>query len=92
MVWVYIRDMEKETKDMTKSELKAILAEGLHLVEFFKKSGERTARILTLDPIHLPEFSDSARPKKEPVDYISAWDFEKGKWIALKPTKVISSN
>jgi hypothetical protein len=84
--------MKKEMNDMTKSELKAILAEGLHLVEFFKKSGERTARILTLDPTHLPEFSDSARPKKEPEDYISAWDFEKGKWLALNPNRVISSN
>jgi hypothetical protein len=84
--------MEKEMKDMTKSELKTILSEGFHLVEFFKKDGERVARVLTLDPKFLPEFKDEARPKKEPVDYVSAWDVNKGGWIALKPTRVISSN
>ena len=84
--------MEKEMKDMTKSELKATLAQGFHLVEFFKKDGERVARILTLDPKYLPEFKDEARPKKEPVDYISAWDVKKEGWIALKPSRVISSN
>ena len=77
---------------MTKSELKAILAQGFHLVEFFKKDGERVARVLTLDPAHLPGFRDDARPKKEPVDYVSAWDVKKEGWIALKPSRVISSN
>jgi len=77
---------------MNKQELKATLASGFHLVEFFKKSGERTARVLTLDPAHLPEFSEDARPKKEPAEYVSAWDFKNQKWIALNPHKVISSN
>ena len=79
-------------KDMTKSEFKATLAQGFHLVEFFKKSGERTARTLTLDPTHLPVFSDSARPKKEPADYVSAWDVKSEKWISVNPNRVISSN
>jgi len=84
--------MEKEMKDMTKSELKTLLSKGYHLVEFFKKDGERVARVLTLDPEFLPEFKEEARPKKEPVDYVSAWDVKKEGWIALKPTRVISSN
>jgi len=77
---------------MNKQELKATLASGFHLVEFFKKSGERTARVLTLDPAHLPEFSGSARPKKEPADYVSAWDVKSDKWVAVNPARVISSN
>jgi len=84
--------MKKEMKDMTKSELKATLASGFHLVEFFKKDGERTARVLTLDPAHLPGMKEDARPKREPVDYVSAWDVKKAGWIALKPSRVISSN
>lgn len=78
---------------MNKEQLIQILEVGFHLVEFTKKSGERVARVLTLDPAHIPEFVPKTdRITKQSQDVVRAWDHDNQKFCTVIPKNVISSN
>jgi hypothetical protein len=79
--------------NMNKEQLVAILSKGFHLVEFTKKSGERVARVLTLDPNLIPEFVPKTdRITKQATHTVRAWDHDNQKFCTVIPENVFSSN
>ncbi len=73
--------------------LKTVLSEGCHLVEFTKKDGTRTARVLTLDPKWVPEFEPKTdRVTKQNASVVRAWDVDNKKFTSVIPANVISHN
>lgn len=75
------------------NELKQRLSEGFHLVEFTKKSGERVARVLTLDPTLIPEFeAKTDRVTKQNAGVVRAWDVDRKKYCSVIPANVHSTN
>lgn len=78
---------------MNKQQLVATLSTGFHLVEFTKKSGERVARVLTLDPTLIPAFVPKTnRSTKQATHTVRAWDHDNQKYCTVIPEFVHSSN
>lgn len=78
---------------MNKETLISVLSQGSHLVEFTKKSGERVARVLTLDPALVPEFvAKTDRITKQSETTVRAWDVKGLKFCSIIPANVISHN
>ena len=78
---------------MNVTELKLRLREGIHLVEFTKKNGDRVARVLTLDPTVVPVFEPKTdRITRQNAGVVRAWDVDRKKYTSVIPANVHSMN
>ena len=77
----------------TAKTLSEALSVGCHLVEFTKKSGERVARVLTLEPGRVPEYDPKTdRITKQNPGVVRAWDVDRKKFCSVIPANVHSMN
>ena len=78
--------------NMTKDQVKKLLAVGVATVTFIKKDGTVRVMQATLDPKNLPvvEARVNATPRKENPDVVAVYDMEKNAWRSFRIDSVTS--
>jgi len=78
--------------NMTKDQVKKLLAVGVATVTFIKKDGTVRVMQATLDPKNLPvvEARVNATPRKENPDVVAVYDMEKSAWRSFRIDSVTS--
>ena len=78
--------------NMTKDQVKKLLAVGVATVTFIKKDGTVRVMQATLDPKNLPvvEARVNVTPRKENPDVVAVYDMEKSAWRSFRIDSVTS--
>jgi hypothetical protein len=78
--------------NMTKDQVKKLLAVGVATVTFIKKDGTVRVMQATLDPKNLPvvEARPNTTPRKENPDVVAVYDMEKSAWRSFRIDSVTS--
>jgi predicted polyphosphate/ATP-dependent NAD kinase len=84
-------NQQRELKNMTHEELKALPVEGYKTVTFTKKTGEVAIRKVTRDNNIIPVFQPKTSQTRVQTDKtVRAWDGDNLKFVSIIPENVIS--